>query len=66
MIPTVRIKTKPCEGNPDGIVLINEADYDPAVHQLADQPDKPKAKASAKVAEKQTEKAAEKPAGSHA
>lgn len=35
---TVRIKTKPCDGNPEGIVVINESDFDPKVHTLADAP----------------------------
>lgn len=33
---TVRIKTEPCNGNPEGIVIINKSDYDPDKHTLAD------------------------------
>lgn len=35
-VETVRIKTQPCKGNPDGIVIINAADYDPSKHELVD------------------------------
>lgn len=33
---TVRIRTKPSAGNPEGITEINKSDYDPARHQLAE------------------------------
>lgn len=29
---TMFIRTKPCKGNPTGIVEINESDYDPRIH----------------------------------
>lgn len=31
---TVKIQTEPCQGNPTGVVIIEEADYDPAKHKL--------------------------------
>ena len=31
---TVKIKVKPCEGNPEGVVIINKSDYDPDQHEL--------------------------------
>lgn len=36
MIPTVKVK-----GGPKGTRLINEADFDPAIHELADAKPKP-------------------------
>lgn len=34
---TVRIYTEKCKGNPEGIVEINEADYDASVYKLVDE-----------------------------
>lgn len=34
-VPVVVIKVEPCKGNPEGLVEINESDYDPAIHKLA-------------------------------
>lgn len=36
MLETVKIKTAPCNGNPDGSVTINKSDFDPCRHQLFD------------------------------
>lgn len=35
-VPTVKIKVKPCKGNEEGVVVMNEADYDPKKHELYD------------------------------
>lgn len=35
-LSTVKIKVAPCKGNEAGIVVMNEADYDPAKHELYD------------------------------
>ncbi|KPK01865.1 MAG: hypothetical protein AMK71_04135 [Nitrospira bacterium SG8_35_4] len=35
-----------------GILIINEDDFDPKIHELADAPEKPKKKAAPKVAAK--------------
>lgn len=37
---TVKIKVQPCEGNEDGIVIINKSDYDPEKHELYGAPKK--------------------------
>jgi hypothetical protein len=31
---TVKIKAEVTDENPDGVVIINESDFDPAVHEL--------------------------------
>jgi len=35
-VPTVKIKVKPCDGNPEGSCIINKSDYNPDVHELVD------------------------------
>lgn len=34
---TMRIKVEPCEGNEEGIVVINKSDFDPDLHTPADE-----------------------------
>ena len=52
-LSTVKIKVQPCKGNEEGIVVINEADYDPKKHELYDLAKEAavKAEAEAKKAE---------------
>jgi len=52
-VATVRIKVKPCKGNEDGIVLLNEADYDPKKHELYDPAKEAALKAEAEKAEQE-------------
>lgn len=52
-LSTVKIKVAPCKGNEAGIVVLNEADYDPKKHELYDPAKEAavKAEAEAKKAE---------------
>lgn len=52
-VPTVKIKVKPCKGNEEGIVVMNEADYDPKKHELYDPAKEAALKAEAEKAEKE-------------
>lgn len=54
-VPTVRIKVQPCKGNEEGIVVMNEADYDPAKHELYDPAKEAALKAEADAAAKKAE-----------
>ena len=52
-LSTVKIKVAPCKGNEAGVVVLNEADYDPTKHELYDPAKEAavKAEAEAKKAE---------------
>ena len=52
-LSTVKIKVAPCKGNEAGVVVLNEADYDPKKHELYDPAKEAavKAEAEAKKAE---------------
>lgn len=52
-LSTVKIKVQPCKGNEEGIVVINEADYDPAKHELYDPAKEDAVKAEPAKAEEQ-------------
>jgi hypothetical protein len=36
MLPTIRIKAAVSDDNPLGFIVINESDFDPAVHEALD------------------------------
>ena len=52
-LSTVKIKVAPCKGNESGIVVLNEADYDPAKHELYDPAKEAAVKAEPAKAEEQ-------------
>ena len=56
-LPTVRVKVKPCHGNEAGIVVMNEADYDPSKHELYDPAKEAALKAEAEAKKAEEEKA---------
>lgn len=55
-IQTVRVKVKPCAGNPAGVVVMNESDYlaNKDAYELYD-PEKAKAEEAAKALEEKAE-----------
>lgn len=56
-LSTVKIKVAPCKGNEAGIVVMNEADYDPAKHELYDPAKEAAVKAEAEAKNAEEEKA---------
>lgn len=56
-LSTVKIKVAPCKGNEAGIVVMNEADYDPAKHELYDPAKEAALKADAEAKKAEKEKA---------
>ena len=56
-LSTVKIKVQPCKGNEEGIVVINEADYDPKKHELYDPAKEAALKAEAEAKKTEEEKA---------
>lgn len=56
-LSTVKIKVQPCKGNEEGIVVINEADYDPKKHELYDPAKEAAVKADAEAKKAEEDKA---------
>ena len=56
-VPTVKIKVQPCKGNEEGIVVMNEADYDPKKHELYDPAKEAALKADAEAKKAEEERA---------
>lgn len=56
-VPTVRTKVQPCKGNESGIVVMNEADYDPTKHELYDPAKEAALKAEAEAKKAEEDKA---------
>lgn len=56
-LSTVKIKVQPCKGNEAGIVVLNEADYDPKKHELYDPAKEAALKAEAEAKKAEEEKA---------